>query len=430
MAEQAQPFFASRADAVAALLRKTQYSSGAKHFSAGGITVHVTDLLMEKKRSVGGALKLEVRLLGQSVHKFDIDVSKAEERHGKRLCNLGQVICFELPPRDLADRLATQPRLELRLYGRDALQRRSGQQRVVVNGAERAAEAEEGLLAVAEHDLAAMTHDVVGAKLPLEWADRPDDDVDASTPFGELVVSVVAERRGESGRRAEGGGVPGSLSGYGTGDPRALYAADGATTTSAAAAATAAAAAAIRVGGGDGSRPPSRGSAMGGGGGGFGGSQMSFHDGELGGVLGGPGSVVSLGGGGGGGGMDALSSGSQRVFFDTPVGFQYKAIPRRFLTPPRSRSPFGDEDGGGARSDAGGSANGGGGGGGASVFGRSHVSLGASTAVGSLASSGVAGGGGGGGSINSHAIAEAFWTRWREKQLPEGVPPREDGGCW
>ena len=54
---------------------------------------------------------------------------------------------------------------------------------------------------------------------------------------------------------------------------------------------------------------------------------------------------------------------------------------------------------------------------------RSHVSLGASTAVGSLASSGVAGGGGGGGSINSHAIAEAFWTRWREKQLPEGVPP-------
>ena len=111
-AHSAQPFFASRAEAVAALLKRTTYSAGAKFFSSGGITLHVTDLVLPAATAPEG-LKVEVRLLGQTVHKFDVDPkAKGDERAqpGDMVTyNLGQVVCYELPPNDLAEKLAKTP---------------------------------------------------------------------------------------------------------------------------------------------------------------------------------------------------------------------------------------------------------------------------------------------------------------------------------
>ena len=69
-------YFASRAEAAAALLRRTRHSNGAKHFSGGGITVHATDLLLPATlaEALPSPLRMEVVLLGQSVHSFDVHV--------------------------------------------------------------------------------------------------------------------------------------------------------------------------------------------------------------------------------------------------------------------------------------------------------------------------------------------------------------------
>ena len=84
-------YFGSRAEAAAALLRRTRHSSGAKLFAAGCITVHVTDLVVgggaASLRHLG-PLQLEVVLLGQTVHSFPVDLSQGGA------IPLRQVVCY------------------------------------------------------------------------------------------------------------------------------------------------------------------------------------------------------------------------------------------------------------------------------------------------------------------------------------------------
>ena len=117
----AQPYYTSRAEAAALLLRRTRHSSGAKHFGAGGITIHATDLVLSSgliSNTLPNPLRMDIVLLGHTVHSFNVDLrgARREGEMGPDVLRLGQVVNYEVPPEELADQLAALPRLEFRLY--------------------------------------------------------------------------------------------------------------------------------------------------------------------------------------------------------------------------------------------------------------------------------------------------------------------------
>ena len=528
-------YYGSRAEAAAVLLRRTRHSSGAKHFGSGGITIHASELLLAGSliETLPSPLRLDVLLLGQTVHSFEVELRGAMRNSSDALApamiRLGQVVNYEVDPERLADQLAALPRLEFRLYAQSSMGGAAGT--VSVNGAAPTTPhpvhgglQTTELLAIGEHDLASMTEDLVNTSIRMERvASRlgHNGDYDASLGFGELITSIVAERRTavpQPARRAEGGGAPGSAIAYGAGygvpagcggpgcggagcgGAGCGSAVDGydalvagstsATTRATDGAAPAVVAATCDAAPPSSSRPSSAyaastcggsafggsaygGSACGGGGGqsrASGGAprfestahayralppSASSRPGSVAGSR--PGSArsggglsramseVSIGGGSavrGAGSMVSGVSGRQsscgaalrRVrHVETPIGFQYKAIPSQLLTP-GAFQPVGlgdDENGGfggglngldvgGGRSVYGGSTYGGGGsvaGGGGSVARplstRSSFPTSIATSVATtLRETG----------LNSHALAEGFWSRWRERQLPPGVP--------
>jgi hypothetical protein len=102
-----------------------------------------------------------------------------------------------------------------------------------------------------------------------------------------------------------------------------------------------------------------------------------------------------------------------------PVGFQYTAIPARCLTPYTYELDARDDAFDAVRSEGGRSVS-------ASAYGGYAASV-ASSASRSLAASLAATAYGvsivpGSNAVSSHALAEGFWTAWRQKQLPPGVP--------
>ena len=498
-------YFASRAEAAAALLRRTRHSNGAKHFSGGGITVHATDLLLPATlaEALPSPLRMEVVLLGQSVHSFDVHVGSAH-RHAAdpslpASVHLGQVINYAVGSERLADQLAALPRLEFRLYGAASSSSGTGCT-VSVNGTASmlggAGRHNLELLAIGEHDLASMSADLVHAPIRLERvASRLGNlqgDLDASLGFGELVASIIADGGGggsgggggggavrasnltplpsvpAGGYGAQAGGYDAPAGGYdalvaarptgpyggaaapgsppspplgagaaGSVPPYPAAAAAGGTaeayqgwmnasashsrpgSTYGGGTSTAAASSRHSQAHPAGVRPASAAArAAGGRGGGSSyaraASEHSFGGGS---AVRGAGSLVSSAKSG------RVSSSSMAAlhgfggYIETPVGFQYKAIPPRLLTPAAllyasAEDAAADDD---VRSAYGGSAYGGAGGGGSvapsarSSFATSFAKTVASTLQQSNG-------------LSSHALAEAFWTQWRCKQLPEGVP--------
>ena len=101
-----------------------------------------------------------------------------------------------------------------------------------------------------------------------------------------------------------------------------------------------------------------------------------------------------------------------------PAGFQYTAIPARCLTPYTYELDARYDAFDPTRSEGGRSV-------GASAYGGYAASV-ASSASRSLAASLAATAYGasvlGSNAVSSHALAEGFWTAWRQKQLPPGVP--------
>lgn len=351
--QQGEWYFESRAEAAAVLLRRTAHCTGAKHFAAGGITLHVNDLVLDEGgRELPSALRLEVKLLG-AVRSFDISPSSTT----RGTVRLGQIVNYEIEPDVLPDQMAALPFCEFRLYATHEKSTASAV-RVRVNGvaeehaASAAAWRDDELLGTAQHDLASQSADVVNLPLRLERAASSRARGDASEPLGDLLVSVVAERStGADHRRAEGGYGAGSCSGYGSGygagdadaagslrsAPSSRQPAwrpggsvrhhshagptlvDDSTPHPGAAAyrslpprpSTAASVASSRLA----SRPPSRGP------GSIAGSRAGSLHGSR---VRGAGSVVSAGGN---------SASARRGCVETPVGFQYKSIPTRYIAP-------------------------------------------------------------------------------------------------
>ena len=425
---QGEWYFSSRAEAAAALLRRTEHNTGAKHFAAGGITVHVNDLALAAgtREQLPKELRMEVTVLG-TTHSFDVGTS-AKVADTMRL---GQIVNFEVDPQSLPSQMAAMPTCEFRLFAGRAKDAGRNAVRVRVNGAPAPPAAanrhDDTLLARTEHDLASQQGDVVNVPLPLDRVAKSDKH-DASEPLGSLYVSIVAERgTGSTQRRGEGGMGTASYSGYGAGygagsPERASHppgfpawrpggtvphhARSGPTLVDdsnlpAAAAyralpprpATAQSVAQSVSSSRMGSRPPSRG-----------GPPAPSRPGSVAGSrVRGAGSVISAGGHSAG-----TSASTRRAVTETPVGFQYKSIPTRYLTP-RAEPQQAADDGRDGRSECG-----------RSVCGRSACG---STAASHLTARSVAATSAAttsAGSINSHALAEGFWSAWRQKQLPPG----------
>ena len=410
-------YFNSRAEAAAALLRKTWHSSGAKHFAAGGLTVHVNDVVLARgvAPTLPKPLRMEVALLGETVHSFSVDVDPGagQDPSKKDKVRLGQVICYEVEPQTLADQLVALPRCEFRLYApREASHVAS---KVRVNGGQATSgghgmKTQEELIGMAEHDLAGQSEDLVNVPLRLErvasWlvGKGASEQHDASESLGELVVSVVAERStGDSSQlRAEGGsGIYGSASGYGSGygaldsasrenaytkEPK-IPSTPGVVRNKlpmhyegASAYRALPSPAYSRPGSAKGSRA---GSVLG-----FGSSSVR-----------GAGSVVSASGLTGASGKS--SSAARKGFTETPVGFQYKSIPTRYLTPQGYQPPDDDAMSEGGRSFGGASS--------AAPSQLTARSLATATAK-------------KGGAIDSHVLAEGFWSQWRTRQVGDLAP--------
>ena len=111
-------YYGSRAEAAAVLLRRTRHSSGAKHFGSGGITIHASELLLAGSliETLPSPLRLDVLLLGQTVHSFEVELRGAMRNSSDALApamiRLGQVVNYEVDPERLADQLAALPRPE------------------------------------------------------------------------------------------------------------------------------------------------------------------------------------------------------------------------------------------------------------------------------------------------------------------------------
>ena len=146
--------FASRRQAKALLLRRTEFSSGAKFFAGGAVTVRVTQAVFRGTHGLAPRVALQIVLLGREVTRpkeLDVELPAAGEAlpAGGLEVELDVAVAYEESPEAFAALLRKAPLAEVRLL-------RAAPQK-----------GEPALLARAAVDLATLDADLVDATVPL-----------------------------------------------------------------------------------------------------------------------------------------------------------------------------------------------------------------------------------------------------------------------
>ncbi len=119
-------FFASREEAASVLLRRTRYNTGAKHFAAGAIAVHIAEVALHgmaagggKKSKLPADMQLQVWLLGKPIHTFRVKAHQARSQTkadgDTAVVTLDESVVYEVAPDLLGAQLAANPMCEFRL---------------------------------------------------------------------------------------------------------------------------------------------------------------------------------------------------------------------------------------------------------------------------------------------------------------------------